>query len=70
MVPLAESDQGSDKMVARRVPVVKWLITKPMGQRVDTECGLLNEEDSKNASVDEAAQPVVPAKASNQCREY
>ena len=34
-----------------------------MGERVDAECGLLDEEDSEDASVDEAAQEVIPNKA-------
>jgi len=37
-----------------------------MGQRVDTECGLLNEEDSKNASIDEATHPVTPSETSHE----
>ena len=32
-----------------------------MSQGVDTERGLLDEEDAQNACVDEAAEPVTPA---------
>ncbi len=41
------------------------LVTEPMGQGVDTECCLLDEEYSQDASVDEAAPPIAPSKTSN-----
>ena len=50
-------------MVTGRVAVIKGLITQPMGKGVDTEGGLLNEEDAEDASVDEAAEEVVEGKA-------
>ena len=65
VVALAKSHQGSNNMVARRVTVVEGLISKPVGQRVDAEGGLLNEEDAKDASVDEATKPITPAKTSH-----
>ena len=36
-----------------------------MGEGVDAECGLLDEEDAENACVDEAAEPVTPTYASH-----
>ena len=69
VVTLAESDKSSNNVVTRRVAVVKWLVTEPMCQRVDTERGLLNEEDPQNSSVDESTHPVTPSKAGNKAWE-
>ena len=46
VVTLTESHKSRDDMVTRRVAVVKRLVTEPMSQGVDTECGLLDEEDA------------------------
>jgi hypothetical protein len=54
VVTFAESDQSGDDVVTGRVAVIKWLITEPVSERVDTESGLLDEEDAEDASVDEA----------------
>ena len=69
MISFTEGNESSDDVISRRVSVVEWLVTKPVGQRVDAEGSLLNEKDSKNASVDEATGPVTPAKTSYQGRE-
>jgi hypothetical protein len=69
MIALSKSDKSSDNVITRRVTVVEWLVTKPMGQRVDAEGGLLNKEDSKNTGVDESSHPVAPAKTGNKARE-
>jgi len=61
VVTLAKSDKGSDGVVTRRVSVVEWLVSEPMGQGVDTEGGLLNEEDTKDTGVDETTEPVSPS---------
>jgi hypothetical protein len=45
------------------------LVTKPVGQGVDAESGLLNEEDSEDTSVDESTHPVTPAESGNEARE-
>ena len=63
VVAFTERDKGGEDVITGRVAIVKGLITKPVGEGVDAECGLLNEEDSEDASVDEAAQEVVPSKA-------
>jgi hypothetical protein len=63
VVTLAESDDGSDNVITGRVAVVEWLITKPMCQRVDTECSLLNEEDPQNSGVDETTEPISPSES-------
>lgn len=65
MVSLAESNQGSDDMVTGGFTVVKGLVTEPMSEGVDTECGLLDEEDAEDTGVDKSAPPVTPAKTSN-----
>ena len=31
VIPLAERDNSCDDVVARRIAVVEWLVTKPMG---------------------------------------
>ena len=69
VVAFAESDEGSDDVVAGAVAVVEGLVAQPMCQRVDAEGGLLHEEDAQDAGVDEAAKPVVPAKAGDDARE-
>lgn len=69
MVTLTKSDKSSDNVITGRVAVIEWLVTEPVGQRVDAEGGLLDEEDSENASVDEAAHPVSPSKTSYKARE-
>ena len=61
VVSFAKCDESGDDVISRRVAVVEWLVTEPMCEGVDTECGLLDEEDAENACVDEAAEPVTPA---------
>lgn len=65
VVTFTESDKSSDDVVTRRVAVVKWLVTKPVSQRVDAKGCLLDEEDSKNSSIDESTPPISPAEAGN-----
>jgi len=69
VVTLSESDESSNDVVTRRVAVVEWLVTKPMGQGIDAEGGLLNEEDSENSSVDESTLPISPSNTSDEARE-
>jgi hypothetical protein len=56
-------------VVPGRVAVVKWLVSQPVSKGVDAERRLLDEEDSKNTSVDEATEPVTPAETSHKARE-
>ena len=56
-------------MVSGRVAVVERLVAEPVCQRVDAEGSLLNEENSEDASIDEATPPIAPAEACNECRE-
>jgi len=69
VVALTKSNESSDDVIARRVAVVERLVTEPVGKRVDTEGGLLNEEDAENTSVDESTLPVTPAETSYDTRE-
>ena len=69
VVALAESDKSSDDVVTGAVAVIERLVTEPVGKRVDTESGLLDEEDAEDASVDEASEPVTPAETSHESRE-
>jgi hypothetical protein len=69
VVAFSEGDESSNDVVTRRVAIVKWLVTKPMGQRVDTEGSLLDEEDAENTSVDKSTLPVSPSKTSDEARE-
>lgn len=62
MVALTKSDKSSDDVITGRVAVVEWLVTEPVCQGVDTEGGLLDEEDSEDTSVDESTHPVSPSK--------
>src|SRR5262249_19244354 len=66
VVTLAEGDQGGDDVVAGRVSVIEGLVSKPVGERVDAESGLLDEEDAKDAAIDVAAEPVAPEKTAEQ----
>ena len=69
VVPFAQSGQRGYDVVARRVSVVEWLVAEPVCQGVDAEGGLLDEEDSKDARVNESSQIVTPPKTGHQCRE-
>jgi hypothetical protein len=52
VVSLSERDEGGDKVVARAVAVVEWLVAEPVGQAVDAEGGLLDEENAQNTGID------------------
>jgi hypothetical protein len=68
VVALAEGHESGDDVVARRVAVIEGLVTEPVGQAVDAEGGLLDEEDAEDTGVDEAAPPVVPAETADESR--
>jgi len=65
VVALSEGDERRDDVVAGRVAVVEGLVTEPVSERVDAEGGLLDEEDTQDAGIDEAAEPVAPSEAGN-----
>ena len=66
VVAFSESDQGGEDVVSWGVPVIERLVAEPMGQGVDAEGSLLDEEDSEDAGVDEATLPVAPSQTGNQ----
>jgi hypothetical protein len=65
VVTLTKSDESSDDVVPGAVAVVERLVTEPVGQRVDAEGGLLDEEDAEDTGIDEATHPVTPKETSN-----
>ena len=69
VITLSKRNESSNDVVTRRVAVIEGLITKPVGQGVDAESGLLNKEDSENTGVNESTGPVSPTETSNEARE-
>ena len=65
VVALTECHQCGEDMVTGRVAVIKGLVTQPMCKGVDTEGGLLNEEDAEDTGIDEATEEVVEGQATN-----
>ena len=65
VVSLTKSGKGSDDVVTRRVAVVEGLVSEPVGKRIHAEGGLLDEPDTKDATIDEAADPVTPTEATD-----
>ena len=61
VVALSKGGESRDHVVTRRVAVIEGLVTEPVGQRVDAEGSLLNEEDAQDTGVDEATPPVTPS---------
>ncbi|KAL2292658.1 hypothetical protein FJTKL_07760 [Diaporthe vaccinii] len=70
VVSLAQSDERGDDVVPGAVTVVEGLIPEPVGQTVDTEGCLLDEEDAEDPGINIAAPPVTPAKTGDQGREH
>ena len=66
MITFAEGDEGGNDVVTGRVAVVKGLVAEPVGEGVDAEGGLLDEEDAEDTAVDESAEPVTPAQTADQ----
>lgn len=69
VVSLAEGNKCSNDVVPGAVAVVEGLIAEPVGERVDTESGLLDEEDAEDTAIDETSHPVAPSKTSHEGRE-
>ena len=67
MIPLTKSDKSSDEMVARTVTIVERLVPEPVGKGIHAEGGLLDEEYTEDASIDEATEPVIPAETCHEC---
>jgi len=50
VVTLTESHEGSDEMVARCMTIIKRSLTEPVSERVDTEGGVVNENQTGDGS--------------------
>lgn len=68
VITLAESDQGCDNVVSRRIPVIERLLADPVGERVNAEGSLLDEEDAKDSCIHKPARPIAPAQACHESR--
>lgn len=66
VVSFAKGDEGSDDVVSRAVAVIKRLLAKPVGETVDAEGGLLDNKHTQDSGVDEATEPVAPAKTGDE----
>lgn len=66
VVSLTKSDQSGNHVVTGGVAVIEGLVSQPVGQGVNAEGGLLDEEDTQNTGVDETTEPVTPAETSDQ----
>lgn len=69
VVSFSKGNKGGDDVVARAVAIIKRLLTEPVGKGVDAESRLLNHKDTQNSGVDKSADPIAPAKASDEGRE-
>ena len=69
MVAFTEGDEGSDDVVTRRVAVIEGLISEPVSEGVDAEGSLLDEADTEDTTVNEAAEEVTPEETTEQSRE-
>jgi hypothetical protein len=61
---MARSNQDFDNYDFRTT--MTDLFTQPMGKRVDTESGLLDKGESKNACIHQTTLPITPTQASYQ----
>lgn len=61
VVSLAKCRKRGNDVVAGGAAVVKGLLANPVGERVDAESGLVDNEKSNDTGVHEAAHPVAPA---------
>jgi hypothetical protein len=69
VVSFAECDKSGDDVVAGRMSVVKGLVTEIVCKRVDTECGVVNKDESANSGVEESTSPIPPKQTSNGSRD-
>lgn len=70
VVSFAEGNKSSNGVIPRRVAIIEGLIAEPMGQRVDAEGSLLNEEYTEDTGIDKPTDPVTPPETSNKSWEY
>lgn len=65
VVSLTHGDESGNDVITRTVAVVERLVSEVVGERVDAEGGLLNDEDAENTGVNESTVPITPTKTSN-----
>lgn len=61
VVALTQGHQGRQDVVAGCVAVVKGHVTQPVGQRVDTEGGMMHHKLTDDAAIDESTPVIAPA---------
>lgn len=69
VVSLAESDKGGEDVISRGMSIVKGLVTKPVGKRVDAEGGVVDKDETGDSGVVETPSPITPEQTSNGSRE-
>lgn len=60
VITLAQCDHCSDDVITGSVLVVKRCIAEPVSQRVDTKCGVMDEEKSCSSGIEISATPITP----------
>ena len=61
VIPFSKGDQSGDEVVSRRSAIIEGLLSQPMCERIDAECGLLDEARSDDTCVDEPSPPIAPS---------
>ena len=69
VVTFAEGHESGEDVITRGIAVIEGLVAEPVGEGVDAEGGLLDEEDAEDTGVDEATEEVVPSKTTKEGRE-
>jgi hypothetical protein len=65
VITLAQCNHCSDDMITGSVLVVKRCITEPVRQRVNAECGVMEEEKSGSSGIEISAPPIAPKYSRN-----
>ena len=55
VVTFAHGDDSSDEMVSGSAFIIERLVTKIVGKGVDTECGVMDQDETKYCRVVESA---------------
>lgn len=66
VVSLTHGDECGQDVITRSVAVIEGLFTDPVGQRIDTEGGLVNKEETHNASIEQTTLVVTPSETTNE----
>jgi len=65
VVSLADGDQSGDEVVTGSVLVVESVLSEPMSQRVDTESGVVDEQQPSGTGKEETSLPIAPTETGN-----